>query len=240
MKEINEVVNAKLEEMTANNVIAELVEKNIEKAISEAVTSQFTRYGGVSKQIEEILESKLKVDASEIDVPCFSQLLGRAVNTRVNEYFKGESAKLLLAQMDELFSPLPNEMSAQEFCEKIASYWKSDDPCSCSDDVDDYATVEITEENRTTRGVYYTLKIWKRRKERDYSSFSSSSQRERRPDVEFYICDGKIRLRHFWNPTCLDQEEELTLKAFAQQITLTGLENADPDCWDLSLGYEYD
>lgn len=233
MNELQQIINAKVLEMCGNGSIQKLIEDSVENAVNKALKEQFDSYNGLGKQLNKALEEKLKIDVDQIDIPTYNEIISQCVNKKVNEYWEGQAAQKLLSSMDAIFAPMPETMTIQEFCEKIVEYWKSDDPCGCHDILDDNATVEIEKHDYPLDGSY-SLKMWKQKQWQ-----SSFSTRDNSPDVHIYILDGAIRLSHTWNPTCLREEEELIVKAYASSVKLTGLEDADPDYWDLELKPDY-
>lgn len=234
MKELQEIINAKVADICSSGAIQDLIETSVESAVTKALKEQFDSYNGIGRQLNKALEDKLKIDVSKIDIPTYNTLISDCVAKKVNEFWESQAASKLLKSMDNIFSPMPEEMSVREFCEKIAIFWKSDDPCNCHDDVDDRATVEIEELEYPLGGI--ALKMWKQ-KEGDFSY----RKQELQPDVHLYIGkDGDIRLSHTWNPTTLREEEELIVKAYASSMKITELKDADPDDWDLDLKPDFD
>lgn len=226
MKELQKIMNAKILEMSEAGTIQKSIETKVEQAIESAINDQFKCYGNVSKQIEKLLNDKLKIDASNIDIPTYNEVLGKAVNQKVNEFFETKAASRMMETMNNLFAPLPDEMTLIEFVNKICEHWKTDEPWD-ADHLDDYATVEFEESSHSG----YNLKMWKQKE--SSSSYSSRSNRE---DIHLYISkEGEIRLRHTWNPTTLHDEDSLIIKAYASNVKLTGLECFDSDDCELSL-----
>ena len=232
MKELQEIINAKIAEMCDSGSLQSLVETSVERAVNKAMEDQFCSYNGLGKKLERALQDKLQIDTREIDIPTYNEIITASINKKVNEYWESNAAQKLMSAMDSIFKPMPESMDIQEFCEKIIAFWKSDDPCGCHEDMDDSATVELTKGSSSYSG--YDLKIWKKLEGSMYGGGNS------RPDVHIYILkDGKIGLSHTWNPSFLHEEEEFVVKAYASSVTLTGLDSADTDNWDLELKPEH-
>jgi hypothetical protein len=226
MKELQAIMNAKILEMAEAGTIQKSIETKVEQAIESAINDQFKSYGNVSKQIENLLNEKLKIDASNIDIPTYNEVLGMAVKQKINKYFESKAASRMMKTMDKLFAPLPEEMPLVTFVNTICTHWKTDEPWD-ADHLDDYATVEFEE---LDYGGYY-LEIWKQK-----SNSSTYSSRDNAADIHLYISkDGEIRLRHSWNPTYLHNEDSFIVKAYASNLRLTGLEDFDTDDCELTL-----
>lgn len=226
MKELQEIMNAKVLEMANAGTIQKSIEDKIAQAIESSINEQFKAYGNVTKQITELLTKKLKVDADNFDIPTYNEVLSKAVNKKVNEFFETKAASRMMQAMDELFAPLPEEMPLTTFVETICKHWKTDEPWD-ADDIDDYATVEFEKSDHTG----YRLKMWKQKE-----STTSFSPRSNCEDIHLYISEkGEIRLRHRWNPTILRDEDSFIVKAYASSVTLTGLTDFDSENCDLTL-----
>ncbi|MFT6586052.1 MAG: hypothetical protein ACJAUY_000633 [Cognaticolwellia sp.] len=227
MKELQEIMNAKVLEMANAGTIQKSIEDKVEAAIQSAINDQFKSYGDVTKQIGELLTKKLKIDAKNFDIPTYNEVLSKAVNQKVNEFFETKAASRMMQTMDKLFAPLPEEMTLKTFVETICNHWKTDEPWD-ADDIDDYATVEFEKSDYSG----YNLKMWKQKE----SSGLYSSSRTNSEDIHLYISEkGEIRLRHTWNPTILRDEDSFIVKAYASSVTLTDLTDFDSDDCDLTL-----
>ena len=232
MQEIQDIVNARVLAMAESGEIQNSIEEGVKTAINKAIEKQFESWGNITKQIEECLNEKLKIDLSTIDIPCYNETMAKVVNQTINKFMLGQAAEKLMQGVEEKLSPLPSEMTIADFVNKIIEFWRTDD-CNDLEDLDDYATVEF-EVGSTIKGSH-SLKIWKKRKEGLHNDRNVSEE------IHLHINDGKVRLRHGWNPTCLFDSDAFIFKAYASSMLLTKLEDFDPetDC-DLSLRPEYD
>jgi len=235
MKEINEIVNNHISSLQSEGILQKAIEEGVGKAVMKAIEEQFNSWGGITKQLETIFKEKLLIDASNLDLPTYNHVMGQAVKMRIEKHLTEEAGARMMASIEELLTPMPAEMKTHDFIEKICEYWKSDDPCSCYDDLDESATVEVTESSGALRNTY-NLKIWKQRKDDSYLSGS----RDKRPDVDLYISGkGEIRISHAFNPTLLHEEESVIVKAYTAGTKLTDIADYDPDDYEYELKGEY-
>ncbi|AMO58145.1 hypothetical protein GZ77_20640 [Endozoicomonas montiporae] len=229
MKELQQIINNKIEDMIANGDIKVVIENNIQKAVNEAISNQFRSYGSLTKQLEKELEEGLQISLKDISFETYNQQMLVAVKQKMGAVFASEASSKFMTEMDELLKPAPKEISINELVEVIAESWKTDEPWN-SDDLDDRASVELVDHDWSHNS--YTLKMWKKK---EPSSLYSS--RSKISDLDLFISDGKIRIshRHSYNPTCFSEHEAFVFKLYAAGTKLTGLENFDPDECDLTL-----
>ena len=233
MEAIQQIVNNQVQAMIDSGAIQKSIEANIEKSINSAIEDQFRSYGNLTKQIEEGFKEGLKVDFKDMPFEVYNQQMLVAVKTKLGNLFAADASGKFMAEMDKVLDAAPAEMSLKDLVESIARSWKTDEPWA-ADDLDDYATVELSEceygdNNRT-------LKMWKQKESGGYSSYSKE------PDIQLYLINGVIRIshRHSYNPTCFSEHEAFIFKLYSAGTKITGLESFDEDDCDLTLKeFEY-
>lgn len=233
MKEINEIVNNHIKNMQSEGLLQKAIEEGVQKAVMKAIDEQFNSWGGITKQLEGIFKESLKVDPKALDLQTYNSVMKDAIHLRMKKHLEEEAATKMLESLEKLFMPMPAEMKTDEFIKMICEYWKSDDPCSCFDDMDEYATVEVKFGEESYNRDSCHLKIWKKKETSSYSSRSSS------PDVDIYIINGVVRLKHEFNPTHLHEEEGVIVKAYAAGTKLIDIADYDPDDYEYELRGEY-
>lgn len=234
MKELQALINDKVETIINSGEIEKKIEEALNQSITTAITRQMESYGNFTKQLNDFLDESFKLDTSKVEIPEFTTVMSQVVNNQINKFFEGQAAERFANLVNEKLAPLPQEIPIHEFVNNIVSYFKSDDPCNCNDDIDEYATVEFESCGYSSMRELYNLKIWKKKQ----SSYSRTND----PDVYLVVDveDGTIRGRHH-APYYIFDADAYIFKAYAQNIKLTGLGEFDPedDC-DLQLiSYEY-
>lgn len=232
MEAIQEIVNNKVAEMVSDGTIQKLIEDNIDKAISSAISSQFKSYGNVTKQIEKTLDEGLCINRSDLPFESYNAQMLVLLKQKLGGFFKETAAEKFIAEIDNILESAPKEMPVNDFVERIVALWRDEiyDP----DSYDEYATVDIGEDAKGHMGI----KMWQKKK--DTCSYRSND--EMPPDLNLFIIDGKIRINHRqnYNPTCFHSHEAYVFKLYAAGTVLTGLEDFDPDDCDLTLkDYDY-
>lgn len=227
MQELHALVDKKVADLIQSGEIEKSIELGIEKSINESIRRQFESYGNITKQLDKLLDEKLKIDPSQMDIPTYNDVMLKAIEQKIGEFFESKAAAKLMEGMNKLFAPLPESMDIHEFINKIVAHWKAEDHYDI-DNTDEYATVELKENDSLLGG--YNLQIWKQLESGYYSKSKNPSE------VSLYIGEGgDIRLRHTWNPTILHGEDSLIIKAYASSMVITGLADFDEDLLDLRL-----
>lgn len=225
MRELQELVNKKVESMVNDGTVQAIIESGVEKAIVKAIEGQFDTWGAISKAMKEALENGLKIDLNELPFETYNQQMAAAVHQRANKFFADEGLRRLQEELDKVFEPAPQEMAIHEFVEKIVEFWKVDNPCE-AEDVDECATVRIEKDSKK----YFSIKMWKQLK----SSYLSG---ENSPCIHVFVLNGKIGInhRHRYNPTCFNQVDEFIFRLYAAGTKITGIEDFDEYDCDLRL-----
>lgn len=230
MKEIQNIVNNKVQAMVDSGQIQKAVEDGVEKAILNAINKQFDSYGNITKQIEESLKGGLQVDTSDLPFETYNEQMLVLIKSKLDNMFQDQAAEKFLAEMDKALKPAPKEMDIHEFVETITDTWRDHETWD-RNDMDNFAYVEIESPKYPISG--HSLKIWKQREDRFHEAM---------PDLHLYVNDGKIRINHtmLYNPTCFHEHEAFVFKCYAAGTVLTGIEEYDPDDHEYILkDYDY-
>lgn len=227
MQELQDIVNAKLKSMNQEGVIQNYIEEGVQASVKKAINSEFESYGSITKQIEKAIKEGLELNVKDLSFESYNQQMLVAVKQKLGDFFKSEASTKFMEEIDKTLTPAPADISISELAEKVVSYWKSEEPWD-DDDVDECATVEISEKSWSTTS--HNFKMWKKVE----SSYSSSRNQ---PDLELFISDGKLMISHkqSYNPTCFSEHEAFIFKLYAAGTKITGIEDFDPDECDLTL-----
>tara|TARA_R110000851_G_scaffold162557_1_gene306412 strand:- start:3449 stop:4153 length:705 start_codon:yes stop_codon:yes gene_type:complete len=229
MKEILDIVSAKVLEMTESGEIQKRVEEGVVSAINKAISSQFESYGNITKQLEDTFKKNLLIDNQSLDIPSLNSIMTQVVSTNINEFYKGQAAEKLHALMKQKLEPLPNEMTINELINMICKEWHTSDHESF-DDVDDSATIEI--DNKYSMHGLVAFKIWKKMK----GAYDSGDFIKITFSTDTKTGLSTLQGRHgATSPYYLFDVDALIFKAFAQGVKFSGLEDFDEDDCDLEL-----
>jgi len=228
MKELNDIVNAKLLEMQATGAVEKLINENVEKAISTAISDAFRSYGTIAKSIEEAFKTGFSLDPNAIDFESYNQVMLSAVKQRVLSAFGEDARSKFMSEMDALLAPAPAQISIDDFVRTITNFWLED---YCNEDYDEYARVELHDKDSGGSIKSASLKIWNSKSSR----YSPSSAQ-----LNLFIIEGKLRISHgmSYNPTCLTEAEAYIFKLYAAGTEITGIQDYNPNTHDYKIKHE--
>jgi len=226
MKEIQEIINAKVKEMVEGGVITKLIETSIEKAITNALEAQFESWGSVTKSLNESFEVGLQINTRDLPFETYNEQMLVAVKSKMGAAFQGAASEKFMSEIDKMLAPAPKQMTINKLVESIVGLWKTGEPWD-ADGLDEYATVEITENDYPLGG--FNVKMWKQKESRYGSSCPE--------DVHLFIPNETIRINHNhrYNPTCLTEHDAFVFKLYAAGTKITGLADFDECDCDLTL-----
>ena len=229
MKELQDLVNKQVENLIETGAIEKMVQEGVQNAIQQAISRQFDAYGSITKELEKVIKSKLTIDESQLNIPSFNALMERVVNSAINEFHAGEAGSQLKELMQKKLSPLPSEMTIVAFIDTIVEFWRGDD--YEADKYETYASVEFEH----SKYGWYDLKIWNGPKETGIYSTRPTT-----PEIKLSIREnGQIMGRHGVEPYYMNDVDGFILKAYAQGVKITELEESNPSCeCDLSLWHD--
>ena len=220
MKELNELVQNKLNEMAESGAIENLINDQVEKLVANALSDTFKSYSPLSKKLAESLKSGLDVDFEKIDYASYNAIMLSAVQGHIDRYFGKQMHKDLDEQIEALLSVPPKEISLADLADNIAKLIRSQ-----LDEEDDYLS-SISFELRESYGK--TLEV------------TLDTNGSNKNICSLYLGNGPvatIRINHkhnqSFNPTwARDLEQSIsayTFKLYAAKTVITGLEDFDPD-----------
>ena len=219
MKELQEIVSNKVNDMVSNGVIEKAIEDAVDKCITKVLEDQFRSYGEFSKQMENIIQSKLRIDPDSISIPTYEDQMAKVMNNTLNKFMSSEAMTRFEKMAADKFGSLPNEMPVTDFINTIVENWRSGDDFD-KEDMSYEADVQIEPSRYSTNS--FRLKIDSGKLSSSYSSFSRVAE-----EVDLYVMDGKIRCNHSFNPYKTRDVESFIYRCFAQGVVLTGLEDFD-------------
>ncbi|EJL6784198.1 hypothetical protein HUO05_03590 [Vibrio alginolyticus] len=219
MKELQEIVSNKVNDMVSNGVIEKAIEDAVDKCITKVLEDQFRSYGEFSKQMENIIQSKLRIDPDSISIPTYEDQMAKVMNNTLNKFMTSEAMTRFEKMAADKFGALPTEMPVTDFINTIVENWRSGDDFD-KEDMSYEADVQIEPSRYSTNS--FRLKIDSGKVSSSYSSFSRVAE-----EVDLYVMDGKIRCNHSFNPYKTRDVESFIYRCYAQGVVLTGLEDFD-------------
>lgn len=227
MKELQQIVSDKVNEMVLSGVVEKAIEDAVEKCVTKVLEDQFRSYGELSKQMEQVIQDKLRIATDSISIPSYEDQMTKVMNNTLNKFITSESMIRFEKMAAEKFGTLPKEMPVTDFINKIVEYWRSGDECY-KEDMCESAEVSI-EQSEYGKGSF-SLKVDSGKVSSRYSSISRVSE-----EVHLYVSDGKIRCNHSFDPYKTRDVESFIYRCYAQGVILTGLADFDESNCNLTI-----
>lgn len=224
MKELNEIVQNKLNEMASEGKLAGLIEKHVEALVADSVSDIFRSYSPLSKSLKASLEAGLAVSFDEIDYSSYHAIMLSAVQGHIDNYFGEQVRKDLDEQLVTLLGAPPKEMTIGELADNLVKIIRDD----LSGDYDDegyHTNIMVSSDNKYGKG----LKI---------STEGQSSYRDTQYVHLFFGESGdSIRINHnqkqSFNPTagfnCQEKLNAYIFKLYVAKTKITGWDKFDPE-----------
>ena len=99
---IQDIINKKLEQMAADEVIEKQIEKSVEKTVMNAVTDVFESYD-LKKSIRNMLESEVSDVVNKIGFTAYNQFIVDTMNDLINGVLKEDIKKKITGAFDCIF-----------------------------------------------------------------------------------------------------------------------------------------
>jgi len=228
MQTIQQIVNDKVQSMIEDGSIKSVIETGVQKAIEYAISEQFGNYGSVTKSLNEAVKNGLMINTKDLPFETYNQQMLVAVKEKLGSLFQGAASEKFMAEIEKTLAPAPAQISVKDLVETIVKIWREDE--FDTENLDYVAAVKLKEESWGS-----TLFMWKNKD-------SNSRYSKTEPNLKLFISHGSIRINHAhqYNPTCFNEHEAFIFKLYAAGTKITGLEEFDPDEYDLTLKEEND
>ncbi len=127
MKELQEIVSNKVNDMVNSGVVEKAIEDAVSKCITKVLEDQFRSYGELSKQMEKVIQDKLRIDPDRISIPTYEDQMIKVMNSTLNKFITSEAMVRFEKMAEDKFGALPTEMPVTDFINNIVEYWRDGD-----------------------------------------------------------------------------------------------------------------
>ena len=86
MKDLQQIVNDKVQSMIDENVIQKAIEDGVQSAITTAIENQFRSYGAITKQIEKAIEEGMALNLSDVPFETYNEQMLVAVKQKLGGF----------------------------------------------------------------------------------------------------------------------------------------------------------
>lgn len=182
MTDVETIVAEKLAEMSSSGKIRELVEANVEKAVTEAIGSAFRTYGKAGEQLRETVEAALCVKSHIISIDAYHLLVQEIVGNATRDFLLGDARQRYADMLAEMFEAPPKETTVQAIIDPWLEDWRND-PSSI-----DHAETAYIRISESCSGYFREFKLFAQDPDGGGRTYSKPS-----PELEFYCCkDGRF------------------------------------------------
>ncbi len=126
MKELNDIVTAKMESMITSGKLEEMLEKQLESTMQDLVKDSLRSYGDFGKEIGDKIKESMATAARNVSIPEYNMFLGQVVERAYKQHLDAEAASHMNDIIGDIFKPVPAESTFSALTEMIKSEWQSD------------------------------------------------------------------------------------------------------------------
>lgn len=153
MKELSEVVSAKINEMIETGKVEEMIADKLEETIKESVNSAMRSYSDFGKAITDKISESIQTAGRDIKIPSYNRFIADVVTEKFTQVLEENAASHLAEVIEESIPAIKKEAKASDLISYIQERW-SDEARE-----NDRDTLEIeSEENSDGTALYVTLK----------------------------------------------------------------------------------
>jgi hypothetical protein len=135
--DLNQEINKAMENYIKSDKFIEDINKKAEDMIAKIMDDTFGYFGGVKKQIEELVKEQMVLNTKKLDFSGHSKFITEVVEKKLKLYIRDDAAKKISEQIDSMMQPLEKTISMERLeKELLKSADLSDYMCGCDVDMD--------------------------------------------------------------------------------------------------------
>lgn len=119
MIDLNALVNQSLANIEESGFVKEVIQKRIEKTVTETIDELLRGYSPFGKALKSEIESKLQVNFKELDIASYNQVVLNAVKEKLDQAVYVQGVEQIKASMDAMLSDIKPEYKLSEIIEKL-------------------------------------------------------------------------------------------------------------------------
>ncbi len=124
MDELKQAVAKAFDNVVASGAIEAAIEKQLASTIVRAIEEQFSSYGDFSKAIKAKVSELVQINLAEIDMPSYSDVVGKIIKRQVEASMKGPFAVKLEENIASLLEVAPAEITLEKLIDSFAEHNK--------------------------------------------------------------------------------------------------------------------
>lgn len=119
MKELTDLIVARMNHMTGSGRIVELIDNQLNATVTDVLKESLRSYGDFGKELKSKLEGSMGNAMGRVSFPEYSHFVGKVTTEILAAHYQDEIARSIQEQVKEIFEPVPKEMTIGELYQKI-------------------------------------------------------------------------------------------------------------------------
>lgn len=124
MNELKNAVAAAFDNVVASGAIEAAIEKQLATTIESLIKEQFTRHGEFGKALEAKVSQLVQINLAKIDMPSYSDLVGKIIKRQVEASMQGPFAVKLEQNIASLLEVAPAEITLEKLLDSFVEHNK--------------------------------------------------------------------------------------------------------------------
>lgn len=119
MIDINKIVNDSLIKLEEEKFVEEVVQKRLEKTITEIVDDVFREWSDFGENLKEHIEKNLNIDLSNLGIEGYNTIVLAAIKEQLDKTITVQGIEKIKKTTEEMLSDIKEEYTLSEIIEKL-------------------------------------------------------------------------------------------------------------------------
>ena len=119
MKELQEIVTAKINDMIENGAVEEIINTKIEAAIKDSIESSTRSYSTFSKLLTEKFEVSMQTAVKNVELPCYNKFINQIILDKFTGILQTNGAQHLAKLVEETIPPIAKKAKFSDIMDAI-------------------------------------------------------------------------------------------------------------------------
>lgn len=126
MKELNDLIVARMNNMTETGAIEKLIDTQLQESVKDILKNSLRSYSDFGKAVTEKLEASLACAVSKVSFPEYSHFISTAVVDCVSAHMSEQVVAGIKEQIGEILQPVPKEITGEKFLSELGRFFDHD------------------------------------------------------------------------------------------------------------------
>ena len=123
MKELNDLIIARMNNMTESGAIQKLIDKQLEDSVTDILKDSLRSYSDFGKAIKEKLSESLAGAVEKVTFPEYNKFISDAVVECVSSHMGAEVVAGIQEQLKGILQPVPKEITGEKFLSELWDFF---------------------------------------------------------------------------------------------------------------------